>query len=119
MSMLKESCKRKLSLKRNDLIQVMVGKDKGKIGKVMRVDAEDMRVLVEGVNIVTRHVKGKQNAPGEIRKKESAIHYANVLLYCSACVRGVRHRRLRHVDADNKTVVQRQCVRCKNMIVQA
>ncbi len=71
----------KLFIRKNDLIQVAAGKDKGKQGKVQKVDAKNMKVTVEGVNMVKRHVKPSQKNPqGGIVAKEAPIHYSNIML---------------------------------------
>lgn len=82
----------KLSLRKNDLVQVISGREKGKTGKIMSVDSKAARVTVEKVNLVKRHMKPTQGSPGGgILEKESSVHYSNVLLMCSKCNRGVRH----------------------------
>ena len=71
----------KLFIRKNDQVAVIAGKDKGKQGKVLKVDAKSMKLTVEGVNMVKRHVKPSQTNPqGGIVQKEGAIAYSNVLL---------------------------------------
>src|SRR5438270_8192305 len=71
----------RLSIRRNDTVQVMAGREKGKSGKVLRVDAKNGKILVDKLNMVKRHLKPSQQHPqGGILEKESAIHYSNVLL---------------------------------------
>ncbi len=69
-------------IKRNDLILVIAGKDKGKKGRVLRVITDKNRVLVEGVGIVTKHKKPNQQTgqQGGIIKVEAPIHISNVML---------------------------------------
>jgi large subunit ribosomal protein L24 len=69
-------------IKRNDQVIVIAGKDKGKKGRVLRVVADKDRVLVEGVNIVTKHKKPNPqfNQQGGILKQEAPIHVSNVML---------------------------------------
>ena len=62
-----------------DLVKVIAGKDKGKEGKILTVDFKTERVVVEGVNIVTKHVKGHGTTPGQIVKMERSIHVSNVM----------------------------------------
>jgi large subunit ribosomal protein L24 len=82
----------KLSIRKNDQVEVISGREKGKTGKVLRVDAKTGRVLVEKTNMVKRHVKpSQQNPQGGILEKELPLHYSNVLLFCGKCNRGVRH----------------------------
>jgi large subunit ribosomal protein L24 len=83
---------KKLTLKKNDTVQVIAGRDKGKIGKILEVDRVAMRVKVEKVNVVKRHMKASQQNPqGGIIEKEIPLHYSNVLLMCTKCNKGVRH----------------------------
>ena len=71
----------KLFIRKNDMVAVIAGKDKGKEGKVLRVDAEQMKLKVEGVNVAKKHVKPSQaNPQGGIVQKELPIHYSNVML---------------------------------------
>jgi large subunit ribosomal protein L24 len=71
----------KLFIRKNDLVAVTAGKDKGKQGKVLKVDAKNMKLTIEGVNMVKRHVKPSQTNPqGGIVQKEAGLHYSNVLL---------------------------------------
>lgn len=82
----------KLSLRKNDQVQVMAGREKGKVGKILKVDAKNCRVTVEKINLVKRHTKPtQQNPQGGIVEKELPLHYSNVLLMCPKCNRGVRH----------------------------
>jgi large subunit ribosomal protein L24 len=82
----------KLSLRKNDQIQVISGREKGKTGKILKVDAKNMRITIEKVNMVKRHLKPSQQYPqGGIVEKELPLHYSNVLLMCAKCNRGVRH----------------------------
>ena len=68
-------------LKKNDKVVVLSGKEKGKIGAVIEVDAEKARAIVEKVNIVKRHSKaGARGTKGGIIEKESPIHISNLLL---------------------------------------
>jgi large subunit ribosomal protein L24 len=71
----------KLFIRKNDMVAVTAGKDKGKQGKVLKVDVSAMKLTIEGVNMVKRHVKPSQTNPqGGIVSKESPIHYSNVML---------------------------------------
>lgn len=73
--------KTKLRIKRNDTVIVIAGKDKGRVGKVVRVHPEEGRVQVEGVALQKRHVKGEGEQAGQVVLKERAIHISNVALY--------------------------------------
>jgi large subunit ribosomal protein L24 len=64
----------------NDQVIVTSGKDKGKKAKVLRVNTKDNSIIVEGVNIVTRHVKRQGNTPGQKVSFEKPINVSNVML---------------------------------------
>jgi large subunit ribosomal protein L24 len=71
----------KLFIRKNDMVAVVAGKDKGKQGKVLNVDSKNMKLKVEGVNVAKKHVKpSQQNPQGGIVQKELPIHYSNVML---------------------------------------
>lgn len=68
-------------LKKGDLVVVIAGKDKGKQGKIARVIADKNRMVIEGVNMVTRHTKPNQKSPhGGRQTKEGPIHASNAML---------------------------------------
>ena len=67
-------------IKKGDNVMVMTGKDKGKTGEVLSVLPAKERLLVRGVNIVKRHTKPSQTAPGGIVERESTVHVSNVAL---------------------------------------
>jgi len=80
----------KVHVKKGDTVYVLNGKDGGKKGKVLSVspseDPKDNKVLVEGVNIVTKHVKPKQGMrQGGLVHQESPINASKVMLICSKC----------------------------------
>jgi large subunit ribosomal protein L24 len=70
----------KLKIKKGDKVIVRTGRDKGKIGTVLKVLKEDSALIVEGVNVVKKHVKPTQYSAGGIEQKESKIHVSNVAL---------------------------------------
>ncbi|MGD8386779.1 MAG: 50S ribosomal protein L24 [Desulfobacteraceae bacterium] len=73
-------------MKKNDKVVVRSGKEKGKIGSVLKVDSERGHVIVEKVNIVKRHTRpGGANAQGGIVEKEAPIRISNVMLVCTKC----------------------------------
>jgi len=80
-------------VKKNDLVQVMVGKERGKTGKILRVNQKKGRVLVEKLNMIKRHTKPTQKSAGGIVEAEGLISASNVLLYCDKCSAGVRTAR--------------------------
>ncbi len=82
-----------MRVKKGDTVVVIAGKDKGKKGLVLNVDAKNNRVLVEGVNIVTKHNKQSATNPqGGITTKEAPIHISNVMPFDPEVNKGVRVR---------------------------
>lgn len=108
------SVETKLAVKKNDQVQVIAGREKGKVGKVLSVSTKSGRVTVEKVNMVKRHVKASQQNPqGGIVEKELPLHYSNVLLYCTKCARGVRHgSKMEAKKGSKKQTKIRVCKRC-------
>jgi large subunit ribosomal protein L24 len=96
-------------IKKNDSVMVIAGKERGKIGKVLRVFPEDNRAVVERLNVVKRHLKprGPQN-PGGILEKEAPIHLSNLMPMCERCNAPVRVGS-RHLDDGSKARVCRRC----------
>ena len=82
----------KIALKKNDLVIVIQGKDKGKQGKVLKLFPETNRVIVERINFVKHFVKAdrSKNQQGGIMEKEAPIHASNVAPVCTKCATGVR-----------------------------
>ena len=81
----------KLKIKKNDMVMVVKGRDRGKTGKVLRILPEEGRVVVERLNIVKRHSKPRGAAsPGGIVEKEAALRIENVMMFCDRCNAPVR-----------------------------
>lgn len=71
-----------MKIRKGDTVVVLTGNDRGKTGKVLRVDASEERVVVEGVRLVKRHARPTQRNPkGGIVEREGSIHLSNVALY--------------------------------------
>ena len=97
-----------MNIKKDDKVIVLSGKDKGKQGKVLSADPKAMKVVVEGVNIATKHQKPmKQGQDGGIIKVETPIYVSKVQLVCPKCGKGTR---VGHKIADGKKV--RVCKKC-------
>ncbi len=78
-------------IRKNDLVMVITGRDRGKTGKVMRVIPETARVVLERLNVVKRHSRPRGAAsPGGIVEKEAPIAISNVMLFCDRCNAPVR-----------------------------
>lgn len=98
----------KMTVKSGDNVLVIAGKDKGKTGKVSAVYADSNKVLVENVNIVSKHQKPKsQQDKGGIFKRPAPIEASNVLVICPVCGKATR---VAHTEIDGKKV--RSCKKC-------
>lgn len=100
-----------MQLRKNDVVMVISGKDKGKTGKVLKVIPEKQRVVVEKVNFIKEFIRRDQskNIQGGIMEKEAPLHVSKVQLFCSECGRGVRIRTQRLEDGNRIRV----CNRCE------
>jgi large subunit ribosomal protein L24 len=90
------------NIKAGDQVIVIAGKDKGRIGKVLRVFKATDRVLIERVNMVKKHQRQTQNQQAGIVSKEAAIHISNVMLFDDKAGKGVRVKT--GVDKDGRKV---------------
>ncbi|NJL60208.1 MAG: 50S ribosomal protein L24 [Desulfobacteraceae bacterium] len=103
--MIREKC----HIRKDDKVKILTGKDKGKIGKVLKVDRKKGRILVENINIVTRHVKpNAKNRQGGMVKSEAAVHASNVMLMCNKCMAAVRLK-MQYLEDGKKVRVCRKC----------
>jgi large subunit ribosomal protein L24 len=99
----------KCTVKKDDKVKVLAGKDKGKIGKVLKVLRKKDRILVEKVNIIKRHTRpNAKNRQGGILESEAPIPWSNVMLMCNKCMAStrIRHKALE----DGKKI--RTCAKC-------
>jgi large subunit ribosomal protein L24 len=72
-----------MRIRKDDTVVVITGKDKGKRGKVLKAIPKESKVIVEGVNIQTKHQKQTRKAPSEIKHQEGPIHVSNVMYWDS------------------------------------
>ena len=80
-----------LRIKKNDIVMVTSGKDKGKTGKVLFIDACGLRAAVEGINLAKKHVRRSQeNQQGGIIQIERPVSLSNIMPFCKSCNRAVR-----------------------------
>ncbi|MBI5558286.1 MAG: 50S ribosomal protein L24 [Deltaproteobacteria bacterium] len=78
-------------LKLNDKVEVIAGKDKGRVGKIIKVYPATNKAKVEKINMIKRHTKpSMKNQQGGIIEMEAAIHVSNLMLICSKCAKTVR-----------------------------
>lgn len=98
----------KTNIHHGDTVMVIAGKEKSKTGTVSKLLPKKNSVIVEGLNLVKRHVKAKGNEIGTIKEKEAAIHISNVMPYCQKCVQPVRIKKAILENGDK----QRVCIKC-------
>ncbi len=97
----------KTKLKKGDQVQIIAGKDKGKKGRVLRIDRMTERVIVEGLNMVKKTQRPKsQNDKGGIIEIEAAVAASNIMVICKKC--GPTRIGI-NVDGDSKSRVCRKC----------
>jgi large subunit ribosomal protein L24 len=105
--------KKNPNIKKNDKVVVLAGKEKGKIGAVLKVEEDRGFAVVEKVNMVKRHSRpGGKNAQGGIIEKEAPIHISNLMLVCSKCAEPSRFGK-RILDDGSKV---RVCKRCGDLL---
>jgi large subunit ribosomal protein L24 len=103
----------KQSIKRNDTVEVISGKEKGKRGKVLIVLRDKQRVIVERVNFIKRHQRPTQKVrQGGIIEREGSLHVSNVMLVCGKC--GKPTRTGSQTLTDGRRV--RVCKRCNEIV---
>ena len=96
-------------LKKDDQVEVLSGKDKGRVGKILRVDPLNNKAIVEKVNMVKRHSKPTPaNQQGGIIDKEAMLDLSNLKLICPKCAKTVRIGR-RFLDDGSKVRVCKKC----------
>ena len=103
----------KMHVKTGDTVVVISGKyangAEKTVGKVIGVSPSEGKVIVEGVHIVSKHVKPRrQGEPGGIVKTEGAIYASKVMLYCKTCEKGRRVKHVRNADGERSRI----CVKC-------
>ena len=104
----------KVSIKKNDIVLVIQGKDRGKQGKVLRVFPKRERALVEKVNMVKRHTRAnpQKNIKGGIVEREAPIHISNLMVICPECGENTR---VRHIFLEDGKKV-RVCKKCQGVL---
>lgn len=100
----------KVNIRKNDLVIVKNGRDRGKTGKVLKVLSERRRAVVEKVNFVKEFIRPdkSRSIQGGIMEREAPINISNLMLYCSDCGRGVRVRK-KVLDDGTKIRVCHKC----------
>jgi len=99
----------KFHIKKNDLVMVLSGREKGKSGRVLKVFPEKQKVIIEKINFIKRHTRPHgQQRRGGIIEKEAPLHISNVALLCEKCNKPVRigHRL---IEGNKKARVCKKC----------
>ena len=105
--------KHKIHIKLGDKVKVISGKDKGKEGKVLAVGAQKRTVIVEGINMVTKHTKARRaGETGGIVKQEAPIYACKVMNVCSKCGKATR---IAYKLSEDGTK-QRVCKHCQEIL---
>ncbi|MGA7235138.1 MAG: 50S ribosomal protein L24 [Bryobacteraceae bacterium] len=104
----------RIELKTEDTVKVITGRDKGKTGRVLRVNRDTGRVLVEHVGMIKRHTRPnpQKQIKGGIAERESAIAISNVMIVCPGCNKAVRVKHQVDHVAGGKTRRTRECRKC-------
>jgi large subunit ribosomal protein L24 len=102
------------AIRKNDIVIVKQGKDKGKTGKVLVVHPDKRTAIVERLNFVKEFIKPdrSKNKQGGIMDKEAAMPLSRLMLYCEDCQQGVRARHKIHEDGSKARV----CPKCDNVL---
>ncbi|MFZ5634517.1 MAG: 50S ribosomal protein L24 [Bacillota bacterium] len=99
----------KIHVRKGDTVLVTTGKDKGKKGKIISVDPEKSRIIIDGVNIVKRHTRPTQKMPqGGIMEKPAPVHSSNVMLFCTKCNSPTRIKK-KFLEDGKKVRICREC----------
>jgi large subunit ribosomal protein L24 len=108
----------KMNIKKGDTVLIITGKDRGKKGTVSRAMPQDDKVIVEGLNIVKKHVRPQgQTNQGGVIEKAMPLQVSNTMLICTECGEPTRvgHER-RPIGADQKVRSVRVCKKCHKII---
>ena len=95
-------------IKKKDTVIALAGKDRGKKGEVKELEPQKGRVVVSGVNIVSKHARPTQTKPGGVQKVEAAMAISNVALVCPKCNQPVRPK-IDHLATGEKIRLCRKC----------
>jgi len=102
-----------MKIKKNDIVKVISGKDKGKKGKVLQVFTKEGLVVVEGINMMAKNVRPKrQGEKGQVVRYNSPLPIAKVMLFCPKCSKPTRVG----FQISKEGVKSRICNKCKQLI---
>lgn len=102
-----------MKIRKNDIVKIITGKDRGKKGKVLQVFSKENKLVVEGVNMMAKNVRPKKmGEKGQVVRYNAPTGAAKVLLFCSKCNQGVRIGFITTKDGKKTRI----CRKCKNSI---
>ncbi|MFA5025784.1 MAG: 50S ribosomal protein L24 [Candidatus Shapirobacteria bacterium] len=102
-----------MKIQKGDKVEILIGKDKGRSGDVVRVFAKSEEVVVKGLNLFKKHVKPSQGQKGSIIEKERPIKASKLILICPNCQKKIRVA----YSIDKNGDKSRICRKCKSIIV--
>jgi len=99
-----------MKIKKNDQVKVVAGKDRGKLGKVLRLHLDKGRAIVEGINFHKKHTKANpaKGVQAGITQQESPIRLSNLMIICPECG---KQTRVKHKSLEDGSK-QRVCAKC-------
>ncbi len=105
-----------MKIKKGDTVLVKTGRDKNKIGKIISILKQKKKVVVEGLNIIKKHIKPqKQGQKGQIVEISAAIDVSNIMIICSKCKKATRTKIIISKELDKKKKFQ-VCKKCEKEI---
>lgn len=108
-----------MHIKKDDIVQIISGNDRGKQGRVLKVYPERNMIIVEGINFIKRHTRPNQKLPqGGIIEREAPINSSNAMVVCPKCNKlSKTGMKIIKDEAKNKTSRIRYCKQCSEMLV--
>jgi len=101
-----------MKVKINDSVLVIAGKNRNKSGKILRIDDKARKIVVEKINLITKHIKKTQQKPGSKIQREAPIDVSNVMVICPNCKKATR---VEYKKLENGKK-QRICKKCKESL---
>jgi large subunit ribosomal protein L24 len=102
-----------LGIKKGDMVIVIKGKDRGKTGKVLRINPSQSRAIIEGVNIAKKHMRRRsEQQPSGILDTPMPLHLSNIGLWCNTCKRAVRF----YIKVSQDKTKIRLCKKCQSTL---
>ena len=101
-----------MNLKKNDKVIILAGKDKGKTGEISRVIPGKSKVVVAGINMISKHTKPNKNTKGGIKKMEAPLDASNVAVVCQKCKKHMTPK----TKVESNGSKSRLCRKCEAVI---